>query len=564
MYRWFRYTIGATLIAAAATWPWVTGMHDHIAWAIQHPDVQCGLWWPQQVAESVLALRNPFFDPDLLYPNGQDVTLLVWNLGVQLLFLPVHALADPLLGMNLVVFLTLVVNGVASAWAARAVTRSDIAGWAALVVATADLYAFGEGATGRPEQALWAPNVVYLAALTMLYRQPGRKRWIRTAAAALALSGAVYWFHAYFLVLLTVGVAVVRLVLRRLSARALLDCVQIALWSALFVLPFVLPVVLATIDGDSAYDAIRSTVSNSVAQQMSASVVPGHFLSPFAPAFEASRNAAPLLPVLLLAGLVRRRSRFVAVLGIAALLFAMGPLVGSVGVPMQLGSVKNGPPLRIGGGVVYLPGILLNVLPGYERFWWPYRWLGVALPAGVLCAGAWAARARGGRLLVCAFLTASVVHLAFSVRAGRRFMAPFVPPPPFVAISRLPHTAPVLVLGDGASLVGSQAFLEQPMDIGLASHVRDVVNVAPNAFADAVARGREPEGGLWTEETSLGYHYVVFHGVKPRSGGWPGDNASRALRTPIYSGPYATVWAVPGVSEAPPGMDGLPEMPRER
>lgn len=564
MNRATRFALLAGGLSVVATWPWALLLADHTGQQVIDPDLQCGMWWPSQFADALVHLRYPFFDPDLLWPRGQDTTLLIWNFGAQLLFLPIHLLTAPVLGMNLASLATLVVNALACAWAGRRATRSDAGALAGLLVGATDAYAFAEGLNGRPEQALWAPNALYLGALAELHRAPGQRRWILAAGASLAAAGAVYWFYAYFLVLLTLGLAGARAMGRRLSLRGFLDLAAVGGVSAVLVLPFLAPVVLATLQGTEVFTAVKEQSEDAYTQQVMASILPGNLLWPLFPAREASRDVTLFLLPLLLYTVVHARgaAREVAGMGLAALLFALGPVVGTLAASAPGGAQMVAErTLKIGAGVLYLPGYLLNVVPGYERFWWPYRWLGVALPALAVAAAWVVSRSRHRVLLLGALAVGGVAQMALALRTTQRFAFPFALPPVLAAIAEAPNPAPILQLPrDGLmnSFIGYQAVHGQPIDGGVATNLVGSTNDDAPLLVRALGRATDdgaPPRATWTTEEAGGFHYVVLYaGGEAQGTRLEAQRVTAVLGAPFYDADGVTAWVVPGVGALPPGL----------
>ena len=203
-------------------------MHDHLIVDIDHADVQSTLWWFPAFAEAILDGRSPFLRSELAWPVGQDTRLLIWNYALALILLPVTLLIDaPITRMNVSGLLIMGLNGLAAGLVGERL-GGKTGSWAAMIFAAGSFYAFQEAGTGRMEQGFWAPIVVYLYALVSIRQTPGSRRSCLLGAAALALTGAVYWFYAYFLVVLTVGAAAVLLAMRRLTWQGLRDLALVA------------------------------------------------------------------------------------------------------------------------------------------------------------------------------------------------------------------------------------------------------------------------------------------------------------------------------------------------
>lgn len=519
----------AVVLALAVTWPMPLHLSDRIATLPTDADVQAGLWWPSAFADAVLSGHGPFFRHELAWPLGQDTRLLLWNFLPQLLFLPIHALTDPLVGLHLANYATVVLNALAAGWAAGVVTKSRLGALAGVVVGATNIYAWSEGEHGRPEQALWAPIAVYLGALW--------DRRVRLAGVMLGLAGATYWFYAYFLVLLTLVWGVVRREWRIVPIGAL---------SAVVALPFLGPVISAMLEARTSFEVVRDTSANVWDTQSHAALaLPMALLWPLE---RVARQPTLLAPLLMVPIALWRRGPFGWVT-LAAVLLACGPL-----------ALRTGPePWRVGGGVVYMPHAALDLLPGFSRFWWPYRWLGVAVPAFAIVVGQLvAARPR--------WFWPLVALLGFEASLMLRHTGPFDyvarPPAALLEIARAPHPAPILQLpttGVVNGFVGWQAFHGQPVDGGLALQLpslRRKLGIRVSRLQAALERVEGPDAvplpEAWTEADTEGFRYVVLYNVG-KAGAYKRRvmQISSVLGEPFVQDEQATAWSIPGVSTAP-------------
>ncbi len=479
--RWGLWLAIALALAIGWTWPLAPNLDDHLIGKAFDPDMQCGLWWPRAVASSLLALEDPFVRPELNWPTGQDVRMLVWNIGAQVLMLPIHALARPVAALNLATFAALLLNGLACGWAGWKATRDEAASVVAVAVGVCSAYAFWESGSGRPEQGLWAPIGVYLGAMIWLREEPGHRGALGLAAASLAMAGAVYWFYACFLGLATLAWALPRL----REPRRVLEFVGIGALATVLVLPFLAPILVGFSQPDNAYGTMLETL-DPVRQKMA-----GSLELPNALILGKTQDPARKVPLLLIpAALVALRWRSLrspAAWTLLALLMALGPV--AVGY--------RGTPLVVAGEPLELPAGLLEWLPGYERFWWPYRWLGVALPGLAVVLAGLVARLPRWRWPVAVGLS---LGLAVEARVAwdnqgltRERLVPVEMPRAFALMRRMEGDHPVLVYPLARlpnNMVVFQVWHDQPVDGGLAWDV-----------------GPELRGPEWEERAStIGLH----------------------------------------------------------
>jgi hypothetical protein len=524
-------------LVVAVTWPTAARLSDHLLEPLYLPDVQGGMYWPWAFSRSLLAGEPIYQRPELMWPAGQDVRLLIWNHGVQLLIFPLFAALDPILATNLSALLIATLNGLAGAWVGRRVSGDATGALVGLCVAVGAPYGFVEAGVGRPEQGLWAPLAVWMGALVGLWRDPADRRCAIIAGLALAAAGAVYWFYAIFaLTLLAVTLPLARPGRAHLSALALAGGV-----SLLAVAPFLLPVLSAL---SHSPDAISAAVqaADTVSMQSRASILPIGFLGPLAEGEERSwRLPLLLLPALTLALLRGERGvRLVAGSGLLAAVLCAGPVLLD-GARQSLG--------------VPLPGAVLNLLPGFERFWWPYRWQAAALAAATVALPA-LLRHRG---LALAVALLSLAEGGVILRDGgqRPVLGRAEVPALFEALGRLEGTHPILQL-PGAwlrnSRVGFIPWHGQPIDGGMGSGMGVTAPARDLPLLTLIQRAsRDPDvhgPSSFTEAEAGGFHYVIFYSEGPADQRGPLKRGlRRALGEPFYSDPSMIVWAVPGLAE---------------
>lgn len=534
-----------TLIAIAATWPTLPTLGTATMTDPVEPDFQVGLWWPSFVADSLLHLRSPFFDPALAWPNGQDITEMGIGFGwvSQLWALPVHAVTDPLTGLDLVTLLTMLLNGLCCAWAGRAVTRSPVGALTGLVVGCTSAYAFVEAGYGRPEQAEWGPVALYFGALARLDEAPGerRTRWI--GAAGLGLAGMIYPFYAYFAGLLTL--LALPLWLRR--RQTLLDLVFIGAVAAVAEAIVIFPVLLHFWKDDHVFRAIATGGGDQQRAKMNASVILTGFLGPFSWGRGYVYARVPLLlgPAAAWASVRAPRAvRAVAVMALLAAVFAAGPMLVGDG----------GAPIRFGTKALVLPSATLDHLPGFWRMWWPYRWLGVLTPALAIVV-AWAMdRLRAGAGTLVGFTIGCTVACAVTARsglsAGQSLRRPVEVPAVFEQLAAAPP-APILMVPSSRLLngmVGWQAFHHQPISSGVCWHMPGLQGTVPGTLlpaVESVLRGGPATQRAWTPEETGGFQQVMLR-KDPVARGDEVQRLSTMLGAPVYEDDQLALWTVPG------------------
>ena len=462
------------------------------------------MWWPRQVGDAVLNGTNPFFAESLFWPEGQDVTRLLWNVLAELFVFPLWQLTTPLAALNLAAFLSAGCNAAACAWGARRLGAGGGAAWAAAALAGASHFAFLEMVNGRLEQSFWAPVAVFVAELAATDRRPVR------AGIWLGLAAATYWFYGYFLLLVLVAWWLAQ---RSWAAARFVGATGAV--SALTALPFLVPVLLATAPGRMSADTVASQAAASVGW-------PGGVWWPSGVETAFGAMSMPLYIVPFTAFALWRGTGPVRVLGAIALgcsVLALGPyLVVAGGTP-------------VGGFRIWLPQAALNLLPGMERFWWSYRWQTVSIPAAILGLS-WLLRRRPAALALLSVL--ACVETACILRGGtpkgRLSRQGVRPPPALEIVAAASHPSPVLVLPQGgveAIFIGWQAWFRQPVQLGLGEHLAGVAN-------------RTPVSDL--KEATAGFAYVLLFFRDSAPGSRRHDEETTRLEarlTEVYGRPFA-------------------------
>lgn len=527
----------SALLTVLATWPAAGLLSDHLLEPLYLPDVQGGMYWPWAFSQSLLAGEPIYHRPELMWPAGQDVQLLIWNHGVQLLIFPLFALLDPIPATNLAALLIVSINGLAGAWAGRQMSGTHAGTLLGMCVAIGAPYGFVEAGVGRPEQGLWAPLAVWMGALVGLWQTPGARSRAVIAGLALAAAGAVYWFYAVFALLLLA----LALPLSRPSREHLVALLLAGGVSLIAVAPFLLPVISALSSSPEVISAAVET-NDTVAMQARASILPIGFFGPLAAGEERSWRLPMLVLPGLLFALVRggRAVRLVAACGLIAALLSAGPVLLD-GARSPLG--------------MPLPGALLDVLPGFERFWWPYRWQAVSVAALTVALPALLRH----RVLAVGIAALSLVEGAVILRDGgqRAVMGRAEVPALFVSLGALEGTHPILQLPGSwlrNSRVGFIPWHGQPVDGGMGSGMgitppeRDFMM---RALIEEASRDPDVYGpGRYTEEEAGGFHYVILYSEGPsRQRGPLRRGLKRALGEPFYEDSVMRVWAVPGLAD---------------
>lgn len=438
-------------IVLLLAWPLPRFANTHLYMPLVDPDVQCGLWWPDAFVDSVLSFSDPFFRPELNYPVGQDVRLLIWNFFLQILFFPVYALTDPVLSLNLVALLIGVLNGLACGWAGWMATRSREGAVAALLVGAATLYGTWESFNGRPEQGFFAPLAIYAGAWFGVLR--GERKMALVAGVALALAGATYWFYAIFGVLGTAPLGA--WMLWRKEWKPL---VVAGATSVVVVLPFLIPIALGLAAAESDYTVMRDAMDTTAQQARASLAFPEELLGAVFQSKGALSARMPLVVLPLAAiGLAFRETRVAAIGALAFTLLALGPhLTDHMGVPFRDQHIP-------------LPHALVNHLPGFSRFWWPYRWIAPALIAASIVAAQLSARAPKWGVWVLASVL--VLDAKAILKRGDGTLHSAALPQSILQLAESDTPLPVIAypprVVDNA-LVGLQPFHQQPIDGGLA------------------------------------------------------------------------------------------------
>lgn len=335
------------------------------------PDLNVALWLPHHVLVQLGAGEPLLYAPELHWPTGQDNSNLLWNLGIQLVQLPLYALLESVTAYNLSLVLLGALNGMGGWVLGRAAGGSRAAGAAAAALLMASPYAWNELIQGRAEQGFLGLVALALAGLWSLEGPKGR-RFGAAVGAAWAAAGLCYWFYAYFLTLVFGCLGLWWLLTRRWAA--LQSLVVAGVVAALLALPAAGPLVLSAADSASSYS--RSADSGFIT---SAATMPWTSLKLSALAWplwplERMRDAVPLtLSLPLVLGLLRwRRAGVLVAVGLAGTVLALGWSLHLTATTQT---------------ELVLPYAWFQaVLPGFWRLAWPYRFLSLTVVGGAGCA----------------------------------------------------------------------------------------------------------------------------------------------------------------------------------
>jgi len=348
-------------------------------------------WW----ASKTLAGEGAFNACPLVYfPEGQDLTGSVWNLVVLFLTAPLHWLTDPITAYNLSILAISFVNTLVFAVLGfRLGGRSG--GFIAAVMAASMPFAWVELFDGRPEQGFMAPAALY--AFSLLKLKEGQSGAVVWTGLSMAFAAVCYWFMAPML-----AFAMLPLLGSKLKEGAI--WMQLALAAMICLIacgPFlalIMPIVLGEGGARSMFDP-----GNAMFMRITNSVNPiGALLS-----FTEDEYFQHCIPLAAVAGAVaafrHAPARPWIFTAIAGLVLSLGPAF--LLAPLDAGSPAAPPHLP-------LPLALLDILPGFERFWWPYRALTITSVgiAGALASWLGAQTGRRQIWMVAGFGLAILFH----------------------------------------------------------------------------------------------------------------------------------------------------------
>ncbi len=355
-------------------------------------------WWILDCLEN---LRDPSFTNLMFFPLGKDIFAHTGNNFVDAV---VAAPIQALLGFPRYqpVFVAVLLFG--NALAFRPLARARLGGWAAwgaTLLWTTNPYVLFECMTGRFTQAmLWFLPGAVLAFLRVGERATaGERPWGQAALAGVltGLQAWTYWFMGYFMALAFVWLALVDLWRSRARPRLLGAYAFAGAVCVLTVAPALVAMgrraaagaVPGLVGGESGVLGNPGKLDNNVGADLHSYRLMETTGQPMFGTFVWGLGALALL----LWGRDRVRWVGVALLG---LLFALGPALPDVF-----------------GQRLVMPHYLLayNVLPYFDRLWFPYRLLSVVMFAVTLGIGTVLARVEG-RIGPRAAVVAGVLALA--------------------------------------------------------------------------------------------------------------------------------------------------------
>lgn len=515
--------VGATLLS----WPLARDAGTYYPSAIDMPDVNVALWLPAHLLSAIENGHSPWLAPDLLWPDGQNVSLLLWNLGVPLFQAPFYLVYEPLQGYNLSLICMVALNGLGGFLLGRQM-GGVAAGCAGAGLAMTNPYVWHELMQGPADPGLLLFLLLTASGLVALHREPNTREAVSTGVVW-GLSGICYWFYGYFSLLLVLVLSAVALVRRRW---ALLRSLVVASGvSAAVAGPFAVFLLAQALSDDSIY--LRST-DDSLLTMLHAQTR-GASLGVSTLAWPASmpsylRDLVQLSAVaVLVAGLfggVRRRATFLAPLGLLAIVLALGRQLQYS--PSEL--------VYLGESALNLPFAWMQaVLPGFERMWWPYRFLALSAVAAAGCASALVAAvpARARWIVAALVVGGASAELRWGQVAtqGRLYWdAPreMVRSPLFDQLAESSEEQPLFLLpfrGFAANRVMWNAYHGQPTSMGLGDQEDFMISPESRARteADATLTYMKAMGRLHPNQTlpppsqpvkpalrALGFRYAVL------------------------------------------------------
>jgi hypothetical protein len=528
------------------------------------PDLNVSMWLPSHLLLFLSGESGLWQAAELQWPHGQRIDLLIWNMGIQVLQLPFYVLLEPITAFNL----SLVAMGAANG-AAGFVLGRRIGGVPGGVVAGAVLlfspYAWNEFAQGRAEQGLLAWMALTLSALLALRTNPSRAAALQ-AGALWAVTGICYWFYAYFVLIAVVMLGAVALVRRRWGhLRAL---VITSATAAVAAGPLALPLLWRASAEGSVYQQTVTPEVRAMTRSMQSDTSLG--LEGLLWVAQVPMYLRDVLPItvlaLLLASLAsgaREKVAYLAPIAVLGLVLAMGRVL----------QWAPGDPVLLGGMNLTMPFAgLQDMLPGFERLWWPYRWLSFFFVGAAGCAAALiTAVPRKAQLAVAATLAACMLgelrmaqaqtsgHLLWDTPTAVQI------PDALRDIAEAPQTGVLLLPYQG--IFGNrllwQAYFQQPTSAGLGDiedHLlspayREHIQATPVLRALQELGRRPPQGapqrsdalrGGRAELGALGFGYAIL---------WLDTHSIGAYRAwlgePIHQDETMAIWSL-STDVAPP------------
>lgn len=161
------------------------------------------LWW---IAEALRSGQDPLFTPLLFHPTGVALHLQTLGLANGLPLLPVTLIWGPTAAYNLALVLALSLTGLAGYLLALRVTPNPWAAFGAGLLLTLAPWHLTRLYDGQLELITLQWAAFYLVALLRVLER-GRSRDSVVAGGVLALTGLTSWYYLVFMLLLSLGVA---------------------------------------------------------------------------------------------------------------------------------------------------------------------------------------------------------------------------------------------------------------------------------------------------------------------------------------------------------------------
>ena len=257
--------LACLLLAVLASWPLAPQAGRTFPSASSMPDLNVSMWLPSQIMDAARRGHSPLWAADFLWPDGQSVALLVWNLGIQLMQMPFYLLFPPIAAYSLSLVFMGMLNGLGGFVLGYTIGNRDrLAGMMAAGLLVCNPFAWNELVQGRIEQGLLLWMALAVAGLLAQRHTPDNRTAVLTGAAW-GMAGLCYWFYGYFLLLLVMcllGEAAVR---RRWTwLRALIIS---SVTSAAMAAPFALSLLWMATQSGSLYQQTTSA-DNAMLQQV--------------------------------------------------------------------------------------------------------------------------------------------------------------------------------------------------------------------------------------------------------------------------------------------------------
>ncbi len=303
-------------------------------------------WWTAEHLFDASALSRNIH---VQYPIGTDAVRYLFNLPVLLLTIPFQWMFEPIQAYNQSILFLLSLNG----WAGYVFGKrwGKTTGWLCAIALCALPFPWHELGKGRLEQGFLLPLLCWTDSLFDLRET---RQW-KKSGFWLAVVTNCYWFYAPMaLVLLpfVLGRQIGTYIGTILKMSGL--CLVLCLPQVWYIWPLI-----EQMQQSHAFDNPDYLII-----QMENSWWPLHSF-PYTSLYRAGH-----LPILLGGLLLWSPNRKTLLLLLSTIfILAMGPFL-----------LYDRQPLELWGQAWSLPQMLLNQLPFYRRFYWPYRWLVLLAP----------------------------------------------------------------------------------------------------------------------------------------------------------------------------------------